>query len=214
MKESNILTFNNTPSDLTGFPEHWLCETVAEREVKILGDIRAWHIMNHRLTTEKAVRELEKNSPYALLPSKNIRFIREISFPVDEHVTIDDLKDIMPLLRQKFVIDCFQAAIDRDRQIAHMVFDWYDRSHGKCVYLYPHKRVCLSVFLVRELDLPRQKDYQLWIRHFLQEDYKDRPQIFDIMTEQVKHFRLGRRAYNFLRDCVLYAELACTGVIK
>ena len=59
MKESNILTFNNTPSDLTGFPEHWLCETVAEREVKILGDIRAWHIMNHRLTTEKAVRELD-----------------------------------------------------------------------------------------------------------------------------------------------------------
>ena len=41
MKESNILTFNNTPSDLTGFPEHWLCETVAEREKKILAEIRA-----------------------------------------------------------------------------------------------------------------------------------------------------------------------------
>jgi hypothetical protein len=214
MKESNILTFNNTPSDLTGFPEHWLCETVVEREVKILGDIRAWHIMNHRLKTEKDVRELEKNSPYALLPSKNIRFIREISFPVDEHVTIDDLKDIMPLLRQKFVIDCFQAAIDRRQHVARMVFDWYDRSHGSCVYLYPNKRVRLSVFLVRELDLPRPDGYEMWLRHFLQEDYKENPGIFQKMAEHVKHVRLGRQGYNIVRDALQYAELVCKNLIK
>ena len=195
MKESSLLTFNNTPKDLSAFGECWISESIAEREEKILAEIRAWHIREHHLDTEEAVRRLEEHMPYALLPSKNIRLIREVSFPIGDAVTIDDLKEIIPKLREKFVIDCFQAAIDRRQHVARMVFDWYDRSHGGCVYLYPNKRVRLSVFLVRELTYPDLTDgYEMWLRHFLQEDYKENPGIFQKMAEHVKHVRLGRRA--------------------
>lgn len=214
MKESCLLTFNNTPVDLSVFAEHWLSETIVEREERILGEIRAWHIREHGLDTDEAVRRLEECMPYALLPSKNIRFIREISFPIGETVTVDDLKEIIPKIREKFVIDCFQAAIDQERQVAHMVFDWYDRSHGNCVYLYPHKRVRFSVFLVRELDLARPEGYEMWLRHFLLEDYKEDPQIFRRMTELVKHVRLGRRGFNLVRDALQYAELVCRNMVK
>lgn len=214
MKESSLLTFNNTPKDLSAFGEYWISESIAEREEKILAEIRAWHIREHHLDTEEAVRRLEEHMPYALLPSKNIRLIREVSFPIGDAVTIDDLKEIIPKLREKFVIDCFQAAIDRRQHVARMVFDWYDRSQGSCVYLYPNKRVRLSVFLVRELDLPRPDGYEMWLRHFLQEDYKENPGIFQKMAEHVKHVRLGRRGYNIVRDALQYAELVCKNLIK
>ena len=165
MTGSNILTFDNSPSDLSCYEEHWLSETIAEREVRVLSDIRAWHIRDKKLETEERIKKLEEESPYALLPSKNIRFIRDVVFPVDEdvtvgvektaasfsvlgYVTVGDLVDIIPKIRERFVIDGFQAAIDRDNQTAHMVFDWFDRSNGHCVYLYPNKRVRFSVFLV------------------------------------------------------------------
>ena len=91
MTGSNILTFDNNPSDLSCYEEHWLSETIAEREVRVLSDIRDWHIKDKKLETEERVMKLEKESPYALLPSKNIRFIRDVIFPVDEDVTVGDL---------------------------------------------------------------------------------------------------------------------------
>ena len=129
-------------------------------------------------------------------------------------MTVDDLKEVIPGIREKFVIDCFQVAIDRERQVAHMVFDWYDRSHGHCVYLYPHKRVRLSVFLVQELDLARPDGYELWLRHFLLEDYREDPQLFQKMTEYMKHLRLCRRGYNLVRGALQYAELVCRNIVK
>ncbi len=214
MKENNLLKFNNAPTDLSVFSQHWISETIAAREERILGDIRSWHINARKLKSEEAVKKLEKVSPYALLPSKNIRFIREITFAVDEDVTVEDLKEIIPKIRKKFVIDCFQVAIDQEHQVAHMVFDWFDRFHGHCVYLYPHKRVRLSVFLVRELDLPRPDGYEMWLRHFLLDDYKEDPTFFQRLTEHVKHLRLGRRGYDLVRDALQYAELVCRNLIK
>lgn len=214
MKNNSLLIFNNSPTDLAVFNERWIGETIVEREERILAEIRAWHIREHRLNTEEAVKRLEERMPSAFLPSKNIRFIRELSFPVGDAVTVEDLKEITPKLRKKFVIDCFQVAIDRTHQTAHMVCDWYDRSSRSCVYLYPNKRIRLSVFLVRELDLPRPDGYEMWLRHFLLQDYKENPGIFHRMTEQIKHARLGRRGYNIVRDALQYAELVCKNLIK
>lgn len=214
MTGSNILTFDNNPSDLSSYEEHWLSETIAEREVRVLSDIRAWHIKDKKLETEERIKKLEEESPYALLPSKNIRFIRDVVFPVDEDVTVGDLVDIIPKIRERFVIDGFQAAIDRDQQMAHMVFDWFDRSNGHCVYLYPNKRVRFSVFLVRELGLPRPEGYEMWLRHFLLQDYKSDPQIFNRLTEHIKHLKLGRRGYVIVRDALQYTELVCKNLIR
>ena len=152
---TSLLTFNETPTDLSVYEDSWCGNTIEEREKRLLDEIRQWHINDLGLANEDDIQKLEQRNPYALLPSKNMRFIREISFPVINAVTVDDIREIIPKIRDKFVIDCFQVAIDREGMVAHMVFDWFDRSRGNCVYLYPNKRVRFSVFLVRELDLPR-----------------------------------------------------------
>ena len=214
MVGTSLLTFNEAPTDLSVYEDSWCGNTIEEREKRLLDEIRQWHINDLGLANEDDIQKLEQRNPYALLPSKNMRFIREISFPVINAVTVDDIREIIPKIRDKFVIDCFQIAIDRENMVAHMVFDWFDRSHGNCVYLYPNKRVRFSVFLVRELDLPRPEGYEMWLRHFLLEEYKEDKEVFRIMSEHLKHLRLGRRGYNLVRDALQYVELVCRNLTK
>lgn len=214
MKGNSLLSFHDVAGDLTKFADRWIMETIEARESVIVKEIRSKRIKEMMLESEEEIADLEKKSPYALLPSKNIRLIREIAFPVTSEVTVEDLKDIVPKIRAKFTIDCFQVAIDHESHTAHMVFDWYDRRHGECVYLYPNKRIRLSVFLVRELDLPRPDGYEFWLRHFLLEDFKEDAQIFKSVSEELKHIRLSRKTYNVLRNSVQYAELVCKKLVK
>ena len=214
MKGNSLLSFHDAAGDLTKFADRWIMETIESRESVIVKEIRSKRIKEMMLESEEEIADLEKKSPYALLPSKNIRLIREITFPVTSEVTVEDLKDIVPKIRAKFTIDCFQVAIDHESNTAHMVFDWYDRRHGECVYLYPNKRIRLSVFLVRELDLPRPEGYEFWLRHFLLEDFKEDDQIYKSDSEELKHIRLSRKTYTVLRNSVQYAELVCKKLVK
>lgn len=214
MKGNSLLSFHNADGDLTMFADHWALESIEAREAVILKEIRSRRIKELMLESEEEIADLEKKSPFALLPSKNIRMIREITFPVTDEVTVEDLKEIVPKIKSKFTIDCFQVAIDHESKTAHMVFDWYDRRHGECVYLYPNKRIRFSVFLVRELDLPRPEGYELWLRHFLVEDFKEDNQIYKSVSEELKHVRLSRKTYNVVRNSVQYAELVCKRLVK
>lgn len=214
MKGNSLLSFHHADGDLTKYTDHWALESIDTRESAIIKEIRSKRIKELMLESEEEIVDLEKKSPFALLPSKNIRLIREITFPVTDEVTVDDLKDIVPKIKSKFTIDCFQVAIDHESHTAHMVFDWYDRRHGECVYLYPNKRIRFSVFLVRVLDLPRPDGYEFWLRHFLLEDFKEDAQIYKSVSEELKHIRLSRKTYNVLRNSVQYAELVCKRLVK
>lgn len=214
MKGNSLLTFHDVEGDLTKFVDHWAQESIADREKVILAEIRKRRIKELGLESDEEIMESEKKSPYIFLPSKNIRLIREISFPVGDEVTIDELKEILPKIKTKFIIDCFQVALDHETKTAHMIFDWYDRHRGECVYLYPNRRVRLSVFLVRELDLPRPDGYELWLRHFLLEDFKEDGSIYQSVSEELKHARLSRKSYNVVQNTVQYAELVCKRMVK
>ena len=214
MKGNSLLTFHDAEGDLSKFEDHYVQESISDREKVLLIEIRKRRIKELRLESEEEIMESEKKSPYILLPSKNIRLIREISFPVGDEVTIDDLRAILPKIKSKFTIDCFQVAIDHEAKTAHMIFDWYDRHRGECVYLYPNRRVRLSVFLVRELDLPRPEGYEFWLRHFLQEDFKEDGSIFKSVSEELKHARLSRKGYSVVRNAIQYAELVCKRIVK
>lgn len=214
MKGNSLLSFHDVQGDLTKFKDHWVLEEISSRQQDILKEIRKRRIKELMLESEEEISTLEKKTPYALLPSKNIRIIREITFPVGDEVVLDDLKDLLPKIKSKFTIDCFQVAIDHDSHTAHMVFDWYDRHRGECVYLYPNKRIRFSVFLIRELDLPRPEGFEFWLRHFLMEDYKEDSKIFKSVSEELKHVRLSRKSYNVLQNSVQYAELVCKKLVK
>ena len=104
---TSLLTFNEEPTDLSVYDDCWCGNTIEEREKRLLDEIREWRINDLGLANEDDIRKLEQRNPYALLPSKNMRFIREISFPVINAVTVDDIREIIPKIRDKFVIDCF-----------------------------------------------------------------------------------------------------------
>ena len=215
MKGDKLLSFPGArPKDLSSFEDSWIGETISERDSRVLAEIRAFHIKELGLETEDEIKELEGKSPFALLPSHNMRYIREIIFPVSDNVTQSDLKEVLPGIRERFVIDGFQTAIDHQRHMAHIVCDWYDRRNGTCVYLYPNKRDRLSVFLVRELDLPRPAGYELWLRHFLLEDFKEDEHVFQTWADHLKYARLGRKGYNVVCNALQFAELVCKRIVK
>ena len=74
---------------------------------------------------------------------KNAEPVREAVVNLNSHHTMDDLKRLATVLKEKKAIDCFQIHIHRDEgksrdelnYHAHMIFDWQDKATGKTLKL-------------------------------------------------------------------------------
>lgn len=154
------------------------------------------------------------NTATGFLPSKNLRPIREGVFPIVEKTTINDLKAVAKKIEQKFVIDCFQIAIDRKDNTAHMLFDFCNKKTARCVKLNRSQQIALSVLILRSLNLPRPKSASLWLRFFLTSEYSDDPKVFADILNHLKHAGLSKRKYHIARDVLKYVQMVCQGLVK
>ena len=206
MKSNSIIMFSICQGDLTGYSELWIGETFEERQKKLL-DV----IIERNKRNNKGVEYLTEKD---LMPSPNMQFIREVIFTVDDSVSVSDIKEIVPLIAKRFTIECFQIAIDRQENKAHLLFDWYDRKLGECVYLYPSKKVEFTVVLMRELKLPHTEESRQWLKRFLIEEYSHDKNIFRSLMEGLKPSHYGEHEYYIMRVLIQLGEYICKGQAK
>ncbi|MBR0230001.1 MAG: hypothetical protein IJL94_01290 [Erysipelotrichaceae bacterium] len=208
MKSNSVITFNVCKGSLSSsdYKELWIGESFEERQRKLL-DV----IIEKNKKNNAGVEGIENKD---LLPSPNMQYIREVIFSVDDTVTIDAIREIIPSIAQRFDIECFQIAIDRQANQAHLLFDWYSRSKGECVYLYPSKKMEFTVFLMRELKLPHTEESRQWLKRFLIEEYSHDQNIFKTLMEGLKPSHYGQHGFYIMRVLIQLGEYICKGQVR
>lgn len=147
-------------------------------------------------------------------PSPNMIYIREGVFHVKDTTTMEQLRELSVMIRERLRIDCFQISIDRERSEAHMLFDWYDREKVKCCHLTDQHQLKLSTMIVRELEIDDIEVRDLFLRYFLEEDYSCSPAVFKKAIEYLRHQRPPKLIYRVMLNSLMYAEKKIQGVVK
>ena len=188
-----VINFTRRVHDLDRTPEYWQSESYSER-IKII---------------EAVVMDKTKYPP-----TKKLQSVREGVFKVPPRITIEDLLDLSKALCSWYKIECFQIAINRKDNTAHMLFDWIDRETGKSVYYNTSESLLLTVFVLRFLNLPKPEITRTWIRYYLLWDYNEEQNAFKILLDYVKHTRPPKFIYRLTCELTTYGELLCKGLVK
>lgn len=189
----DVIKFRRYTSDLERTAEYWQSDSYSVREEKIIDAII-------KLTD--------------IPPSANMYYIKEGSFLVKDETTLEQLIILAAKMRSWLYIDCFQISIDRKTNMAHMLFDWNDRTTGKSLYINRSEQIALSVLIIRYLDLPRPESADLWLRYFLVGEYTEDPKVFTNLLERLKDADLGDKNYRLARDVLTYITQMCEGKVK
>ena len=145
-----VINFTRRVRDLDHTPEYWQSESYSER-IKII----------------EAVVMDKTTYP----PTKKLQSVREGVFKVPPTITVEQLVDLSKALRRWYKIDCFQIAINRTDNTAHMLFDWIDRETGQSIYYNTSESIILTVFVLRFLNLPKPENTRTWFRYDLLWEY-------------------------------------------
>lgn len=122
--------------------EHSVLQSVQDRLKKI-----------QKFCKEKSGRKLQKNAEP----------IREAVLNLNQHHTMDDLKDLARELKKEFGISAFQIHIHRDEgrtrdeinYHAHMLFDWQDMEKGTMIRLGKADMSRMQTFVAKHLQMQR-----------------------------------------------------------
>ena len=188
-----VINFTRRVRDLDRTPEYWQSESYSER-IKII----------------EAVVMDKTTYP----PTKKLQSVREGVFKVPPTITVEQLVDLSKALRRWYKIDCFQIAINRTDNTAHMLFDWIDRETGQSIYYNTSESIILTVFVLRFLNLPKPENTRTWFRYDLLWEYYEDPEIFDHFLDFLKHSRPSKRIYRLAYEMKTFSELLCKGVVK
>ena len=188
-----VINFTRRVRDLDRTPEYWQSESYSER-IKII----------------EAVVVDKTTYP----PTKKLQSVREGVFKVPPTITVEQLVDLSKALRRWYKIDCFQIAINRTDNTAHMLFDWIDRETGQSIYYNTSESNILTVFVLRFLNLPKPENTRTWFRYDLLWEYYEDPKIFDHFLDFLKHCRPSKRIYRLAYEMKTFSELLCKGLVK
>lgn len=189
----SVLKFTCRAANLDRTEEFWQCDTSDDRYDTIMKDI------------VKAT---------GLSASKNMKPIREGVFLVNDDTTIDDLRKLAELIRQQYKIDCFQIAIERPSNTAHMLFDFNDRETAMSIVINRSQHIALSAMILRYLHLPRPESSEQWLFHYLKERINDNPAAITKLLDKLNHSKLSKEDVGLIRDALNYVKLKCQTISK
>lgn len=187
----DVIKFSNRGSDLDRTEEFWQGEGYQQRLDDIMDNI-------------------VKITGFA--PSKNMQPIREGVFHIQDSTTLDDLKELSRRIKEIYLIECFQIAIDRDNNTAHLLFDFNVRETAKSVVLNRSEQIVLSVMILRFLDLPRPECAEEWLGYFLKGRYADDEDVFDNWLNNIKHKKLNKNDFNIAKEMSAFVKQICRGM--
>lgn len=186
MKQNSFYTIQRSSRGLFKTREYWQVESYKERDQYIVSCYME-----------------RKGMP----PSKNMHYLREITFGISDSVTLDDLIKVSGEIRKTFIIDCFQISIDRKRRLAHMLFDFMNKETMAAVQINQSNYTNLQVLLIRNLGLPVPAELRdQWCYHSLRCVRIENPGIFQEILDECAHLNMGKYHYSIIRDLTEYAE--------
>ena len=188
----NVFTIIHGLHGLKKTPEYW---QKADYDVKL-----------------KELKEILKKA-HGSYPLKYKQMTREISFLVKSSTSIKQLLALSEKLKSKFHIDCFQISIDRADCMAHMLFGFIDEN-GSTIYLNWLAQTKISVMILSELNLPRPKNLDMWLRYFLKDAFENDHQVFQKQLTALEHGEIDKVNIQLIRDVMHYAEAMCKGKLK
>lgn len=189
----DVIKFQGRESDLEPMPEFWQTDTYEERYNQIIDSIVKLR---------------------GFLPSIRMQPIREGVFRVQDDTRLKDIVELTKRIKKYYMIDCFQVSIDRETNMAHLLFDWNRRDAGKSIFMNRSQHIAMSVMILCSLNLPRPEGTELWLRYFFMREYDDNPEIFDDVLNHLKHAHLGKRSYRIAYDAITYMRQKCQGLVK
>lgn len=147
-------------------------------------------------------------------PFASMKLVRSISFLIKQSTTLWKLQCLTDKMETLFGISCFQIAIDREANTAHLLCSWIDKDTGDCIVLNRTEQKRLSVLILDYLDLPRPRCADMWLRYFLLNKYDIDPSVFAKQIEHLERSEYESLSYPVLRDSLKYVEMVCKGLLK
>lgn len=186
--------------------------TIVHRKVGLEKTPEYWQTADFGVKLNE-FKERFKNR-YGFYPScKSKQITREVSFLVKASTTLEQLVALAAKLKKKFHLDCFQISIDRADCMAHMLFGVI-KEDGSTVYLNWLAQVKMSVMILCELNLPRPKGIDTWLRYFLMDSFENDHQVFQKQLAALEHGEMDKINLQVMRDVMHYAEAVCKGKLK
>lgn len=117
-------------------------------------------------------------------------------------------------IENDYNISCFQIAIDRGSNTAHLLFTWiHPRTALPVRFNNKTKVKLLSAYFVRRLHLEYPKDMTEWVRYFIMDAYIEDKSVFRkaLASLSKKEDSIDK---TILVDSLLYAQYMSEGKVK
>ena len=189
---NQFLTINKSEKDLDANMEHWCSMSYAAR----ISEIK---------------EEVYNQKGY--YPSRNMSPIREMVFPVTELTTLEELVHLKEKLSALFGICCFQISINRSNQMAHLLFDFYNRSLVKNVILNRSELIMMSVFIIRILNLPLPPSIKEWRGYMLKCRYIENANVFNDWLHKARNSGMGSSDIAIAEEMLDFVNHKCVNCI-
>ena len=118
------------------------------------------------------------------------------------------------VIENDYNISCFQIAIDRGSNTAHLLFTWiHPRTALPVRFNNKTKVKLLSAYFVRRLHLEYPKDMTEWVRYFIMDAYIEDKSVFRkaLASLSKKEDSIDK---TILVDSLLYAQYMSEGKVK
>ena len=191
--ENDILKIEVAKQDLKETPEYWASES-------------------YETMIGKLQKLVEAKTGYP--PFRNTKVIREVSFKITSRTTLGQIKELLSDIENDYNISCFQIAIDRGSNTAHLLFTWiHPRTALPVRFNNKTKVKLLSAYFVRRLHLEYPKDMTGWVRYFIMDAYIEDKSVFRkaLASLSKKEDSIDK---TILVDSLLYAQYMSEGKVK
>lgn len=185
---NDVLIIEKGTGDLPESPEKWTSES-------------------YESLKERIDRETLAATGY--VPLKHAKFIRVITFKVKLSTTVDAIRCMMEMVHNRFGIACYQVAIYRQDSTARLLCSWWDENTKKGIALSYSEETKLTVTILRQLNLPRPRSTDEWVRYFLREAYKENPAIFKEALDYVTACSPSSKVFEIIHDALQLALDIC-----
>lgn len=191
--ENDILKIEVAKQDLKETPEYWASES-------------------YETMIGKLQKLVEAKTGYP--PFRNTKVIREVSFKITSRTTLGQIKELLSDIENDYNISCFQIAIDRGSNTAHLLFTWiHPRTALPVRFNNKTKVKLLSAYFVRRLHLEYPKDMTEWVRYLIMDAYIEDKSVFRkaLASLSKKEDSIDK---TILVDSLLYAQYMSEGKVK
>ena len=191
--ENDILKIEVAKQDLKETPEYWASES-------------------YQTMIGKLQKLVEAKTGYP--PFRNTKVIREVSFKITSRTTLGQIKELLSDIENDYNISCFQIAIDRGSNTAHLLFTWiHPRTALPVRFNNKTKVKLLSAYFVRRLHLEYPKDMTEWVRYIIMDAYIEDKSVFRkaLASLSKKEDSIDK---TILVDSLLYAQYMSEGKVK